>query len=152
MSDVAHTPNCWKTIFRKRRREHSRCAFDAQLQVQVQTCNYQEDWSTKQKRGSIANTSLSTATCEIHEIHMILIKINVLNSKIILYIPITKAHRHRESISALQCPKHANQQLHFQHTVIGQICKICNNLQKYVKKEQDTRLKSKCLRIRQKQL
>ena len=48
-SDVAHTPNCWKTIFRKRRREHSRCAFDAQLQMLLQTCNYQRDWSKTRK-------------------------------------------------------------------------------------------------------
>ena len=86
------------------------------------------------KRGSIANTSLSTATCEIHEIHMILGKPNVLISMKILYIPITKAQRHHKSISALQCQKHANCQLRFNQLCSVKFCKICKNLQKIPKK------------------
>ena len=52
-------------IFHKSRKEHLRCAFDALRQVLLQTKRYQKEWSTEQKRGCFANTSLSTATCRI---------------------------------------------------------------------------------------
>ena len=110
---------------------------DALLTRSCRCCYRHHDVITEKigpKRGSIANTSLSTATCEIHEIHMILGKPNVLISMKILYIPIAKAQRHHQSVSALQCQKHANCKLRFNKLCSVKFCKICKNLQKIPKK------------------
>jgi hypothetical protein len=42
----------------------------------LQTKQHRKESSTKQKQGSFANTSLSTATCKIYEIHRISSKKN----------------------------------------------------------------------------
>ena len=62
MSLICPTVKKW---FPAKRKEHLRCTFDALLQVLLQTKWYQKEWSTEQKRGCFANTSLSTATCRI---------------------------------------------------------------------------------------